>query len=107
MARFYDIIGFVKTVETEPGVYEEQVIERMYKGEIIQNARNWSTADKLNDDLTINLRISILADKFVTDNCHVIRYAKVMGSYWKVVSIEPSYPRLTLTLGGVYNGKQA
>ena len=30
-----------------------------------------------------------------------------MGAKWKISKVEVQYPRLILTLGGVYNGKQA
>ena len=37
MAKFYGTIGYVKTVETEPGMWEEQKTERQYSGELVKN----------------------------------------------------------------------
>ena len=60
---------------------------------------------EVNDDLNINMTLSIVADPFAYQNFHQIKYAEYMGSKWKVSSIEVQYPRLILTLGGVYNGE--
>ena len=30
MAKYYGVIGYVETVETSPGVWEEQITERNY-----------------------------------------------------------------------------
>lgn len=33
-----------------------------------------------------------------------ITHAEIMGARWKVTEVQIDYPRLTLTLGGLYNG---
>ena len=52
----------------------------------------------------ISNEITILADAYAFQNYQNIRYAEVMGARWKVNYVEVQYPRLRLTLGGVYNG---
>lgn len=104
MAKFYGKIGYANTVETKPGVYEEQIVERSYYGDLIRNTRRLQSADQVNDDINISNEISIVADPYATNNFHTMRYAVFMGTKWKISNVEVSYPRLILTLGGVYNG---
>ena len=103
MAKFYGKIGYANTVETKPGVYEEQIVERSYYGDLIRNTRRLQSSDKVNDDINISNEISIVADPYATNNFHTMRYAIFMGTKWKIPNVEVSYPRLILTLGGVYN----
>lgn len=105
MAKFYGKIGYANAVETKPGVYEEQIVERSYYGDLIRNTRRLQSADQVNDDINISNEISIVADPYATNNFHTMRYAVFMGTKWKISNVEVSYPRLILTLGGVYNGQ--
>ena len=105
MAKFYGKVGYANTVETKPGVYEEQIVERSYYGDLIRNTRRLQSADQVNDDINISNEISIVADPYATNNFHTMRYAVFMGTKWKISNVEVSYPRLILTLGGVYNGQ--
>lgn len=108
MAKFYGPIGFVKTVETNPGVWEERLIaERMYYGDVIRNTSGFQAADKLNDDIRVSNEISIVADPFANENFHMMRYVGFMGAKWKISNVEVKYPRLILTVGGVYNEQPA
>ena len=104
MAKFYGVIGYAVTEETEPGVYEERIVEKEHFGDVVRNTRRLSNAAKVNDDITISNQISIVADPFANNNFHSMRYVSFMGSKWKVTEVEVQYPRLILTLGGVYNG---
>lgn len=103
MARWYGEIGFGETVETAPSVFSEKIVPRKYFGEIIRNNRKLQTADKVNDDIAITNQISILCDPYAMENFHAMRYVTFMNSKWKITDVEVNYPRLTLTLGGVYN----
>ena len=105
MAKFYGIIGFVETVETSPGVWEESATERNYSGDVIKDSKRWQAGENLNDNLTINNKISIIADPFAYENLPMIRYVKWMGVSWKITNIDVERPRLILSIGGVYNGK--
>lgn len=105
MAKFYGVIGYAETVETSPGVFNEIVENRNYFGDLISNNSRWSSSSETtNDDLTINNRISILADPYAYQNFHSMKYVEFMGTKWKINSVEVQYPRLILTIGGVYNG---
>lgn len=103
MAKFYGSIGYAETVETSPGVWKEQITKREYFGELIRNTRKLQTADQVNDNININNEVSIIADPYAISNFHSMRYAEFMGTKWKISNVEVKYPRLILTLGGVYN----
>lgn len=105
MAKWFGKIGYGETVETKPGVWTEQITEeREYYGDLIRNSRRLqSVADKVNDDINISNQLSIVSDPYANENFHAMRYAEFMGSKWKITDVEVQYPRLTLTLGGVYN----
>lgn len=105
MAKYYGAIGYVERVETRPGVWKEQITERMYSGDLLRNTSRFQTADKLNDDINIANDISIVADPYARDNFHRMRYIEFMGAKWKITNVEVEYPRLRLTIGGEYNEK--
>lgn len=107
MAKYYGRIGFVKTVETVPGVWEEKTITRSYRGDVIRNVRRLENPGQVNDNVTISNEVSIVCDPYAIQNFHSMRFLTYMGSKWKITSVEVEYPRLILTIGGVYNGEQA
>ena len=103
MAKWCGIIGYAEQVETTPGVWSEQISERKYYGDVIRNNRRLQSAGKLNDDINVGNEISIIADPFANNNFHSMRYVEFMGTKWKVTTVDVQYPRLILSLGGVYN----
>lgn len=103
MAKFYGIIGYEVTVETEPGIYEETIIENEYYGDIIRNSRRLDQAAQVNDNINISNQISIVADPLANNNFHAMRYIEFMGAKWKITDVEVQYPRLILSIGGLYN----
>lgn len=108
MAKWYGAIGYAESKEISPGVHREVITERQYYGEISRNNRNLQTASQINDNISVSNEISIIADPYIRRTFHSIRYVEFMGTKWKVSTVDAStYPRLVLTLGGVYNGEQA
>ena len=103
MAKFYGNVGFADTVETEPGLWEEKVIARPYYGDLSRNFRKLESSGRMNDDINVSNEISIVSDPYANLNFHAIRYIEFMGAKWKVTNVEVQYPRLILTIGGVYN----
>lgn len=90
-------------IETAPGVYlPNQVVEREYSGDVIKMSTDWQSPATLNDNLNLNKTISIIADPFSYENFANIRYVEYMGVKWKVKTAEPMYPRIQLSIGGVY-----
>lgn len=104
MAKWYGVIGYEETLETRPGVWMNQITERNYYGDVIRNSRRLQTANQLNDNINISNEISIVADPYANQNFHAMRYVEFMGAKWKIENITVQYPRLILSLGGVYNG---
>lgn len=102
MAKWFGKIGYAEIEEISPGVWKEQIVEREYYGDLVRNTRRLQTADKINDDIIVSNELSIVSDPYANQNFHSIRYVEFMGSKWKVSSVEVSYPRLILTLGGLY-----
>ena len=103
MAKFYGTIGYIDHVETVPGVWEEQITERQYYGDLTRISRRLESSGELNDDININNEISIVADPFAIDHFHSMRYVVLSGAKWKITTVEVKYPRLILGVGGLYN----
>ena len=103
MAKFCGLIGYAVTKETEPGIWEEQIVEVEYFGDVIRNSRRFSGSAKVNDDINISNQISIIADPFANNNFHAMKYVVFMGAKWKISEVTVQYPRLVLTIGGLYN----
>ena len=104
MAKFYGKVGYIKTVEIEPGIWEEQAIEHPYSGDLVRNTSRYQSSGGVNEDISINNNISIVADPYANENFQHMRYVVFMGTKWKITNAEVQYPRIILTLGGVYNG---
>jgi hypothetical protein len=103
MGKFYGEIGYAETVETAPGVWQEQITKRQYFGDVVRNVSKMRDGENLNDNLTIDNRLSIVADPYAYEKFHAMRYVNWMGVLWKITSVEVQRPRLILTIGGVYN----
>lgn len=103
MAKFCGVIGYAVTKETESGIWEEQIVEVEYFGDVIRNSRRFSGSGKVNDDINISNQISIIADPFANNNFHAMKYVVFMGAKWKISEVTVQYPRLVLTIGGLYN----
>lgn len=107
MPKFYGEIGFSELVESPAGsgVWKEEIIPRNYYGDLIRNTRRLQSGERLNDDINISNEISIVADPYAREHFYAMRYVKFMGAKWKVSNVDVQYPRLILTLGGLYNGQ--
>lgn len=106
MAKFYGSIGYVETVETSPGVFKEVSTERNYSCDILRKSKRFDSNEQLNDNLNISNQFSILADEYAYQHFYALRYIKILGACWKITDVEVQYPRMTLTVGGIYNGKE-
>ena len=101
--RYCGKLGFADEVEeTAPSVFTEKMTERTYYGDVLEFGRQMQVGDKVNPDITVGNQLSVLADPFANDHLYDLRYAVFMGQKWQV-----QYPRLILTLGGLWNGSTA
>ena len=92
--KWYGDIGFKTEVEEEPGVWVPRVVTHPYYGDILQVSWKEQQAEKINADLHISNRLSVIADQQLQKNFHKIAYVTV------------NYPRLTLDLGSLYLGEE-
>lgn len=106
MAKYHGKVGFAIPYEKEPGIVIDKIIERFYYGEVIELSRHSQSSGDVNDNLRLNAKISFLMDPFACENYFAIRYVERGGVKWKVTDVTPAYPRLTVTLGGVYNASR-
>lgn len=104
MARFSGLVGYVVQQETTPGVWTPVENPRKMKGDIIRQSSSNSSSGNLNDDVTLNHRISLIGDAYAFDNYFNIKWVKIDTMKWKVVNIEIERPRIIVSLGGVWNG---
>lgn len=105
MGKWFGKIGYCETIETSPGVWTEQITEREYYGDLLKVSKKTQSSENLNDNITISNQISIVADPFANESLRLIGYVTFMGTKWKVTNAEVQYPRIILTMGGVYNGQ--
>ena len=104
MARFFGPVGYAETVETAPDVWRETTTEYCYYGDVLRDTRKLETRDRINDDVDLANRISIVADPYAYEHYYAIRYVCLDGVKWKVTHVEVQRPRLILTVGGLYHG---
>lgn len=106
MAKFYGKVYYGESVEREgyPGNWTTKLVDRSYFGDVTKVLRRMETSDKVNDDITINNTISIVADAYAMEHFSAIRCVEYMGVKWRISTVEVQPPRLILNLGGVYNG---
>lgn len=103
MAKYYGKIGYNVTTKTSPTVWEDSIIEKEVYGDVIILGRRLENSGKVNDDVNIINKISFIADPFAMNNIMSIKYATYLDVKWKVTEVSVEFPRLILTLGGVYN----
>ena len=108
MAKYYGKIGFeVTNVEVAPSVYDSIIKERLYTGDIYKNYVKQKQAEKSVDDFTVANDISIVADPYALNNFSSMKYVEFMGTLWEVENVMVEYPRLRISIGGVYHGPTA
>jgi hypothetical protein len=104
MAKFYGEVGYGVTVVIRPGVWEDDIVEYPYSGDVVRNTRSLSDGQSVNDDISVGNSISIVADAYAREHIFAMRYIRWQGALWKIEQVEVVRPRLLLRLGGVYNG---
>lgn len=109
MEKFYGKVGYGTIAEqivdgVHTGVWTDTISEVCYYGDILDTSIRWKSGDKINDDLSVSNKISILADAYANQNFSKIKYIEWNGVKWKVTNVTVQRPRLILTLGGEYNG---
>lgn len=103
MARYHGYVGYAVDVEAYPGVWEQQISEHEYFGDVIKNRINMQQGSVVNAKITISNSISIIADPFAYEHVYAMRYVTYLNKKWTITNIDIQRPRLILTIGGLYN----
>lgn len=104
MAQFYGEVGFGDTVETTPGIAEDVIIVKKFRGDVLRAYARSSGEGSVNLDPTMSNSISIVASKYAIANHRKMRYIKFEGELWTIDTVEIKRPRLIIGLGEIYNG---
>lgn len=107
MAKFHGKVGYAVRVETGLDIWEDKIVEREYYGDYNRNlSSRTENSGGVNDNIVIENNVSIVADPYAYEHFHHMKYVEFMGAKWKITKVEVQRPRIILTTGGVYNGKQ-
>lgn len=104
MAKFSGLVGYVTQSETSPGVWSSVENPIMMKGDIIRQSSNSQNDDKVNSDISLSHRVSLVGDAYAFGNYYNIRWVEINGLKWEISSIEIQRPRIIVSLGGIWNG---
>lgn len=103
--RFYGAVGYATSQEVTPGVWKDVITEINYQGDVFRDSRRLeSSAETLNNNISVENSFSILADAYALENFLDMRYIVWQGHRWTVATVEDRRPRLILTIGGLWNG---
>ncbi len=113
MAKFYGGLGFITTEEridmvngeaVHTGIYQRAESVRECYGDILKNIRRFEKLDAgSNEDINISNTFSVICDPYAFENLEHLRYLLWNSNKWKITSYDIEYPRLNLTVGGVWN----
>jgi len=104
MNKWVGVIGFAVNEETAPGVWEDTITEKKLTGDIIDVRVRRSDSQDINTNVNVSAKISVVINPYLRDHLDKLRYLSYFGSYWKISDISVEFPRLVISLGGVYNG---
>lgn len=105
MSKFSGKVGYLSQVETSPGVWTTKDNPRLMRGDLLRQSTDLQNGDKVNSNLTLNHRVSVIGDAYAFANYYDIKWVEVDGRKWEVNSVEVNRPRLILSLGGAWNGE--
>ena len=97
-------IGFAVQVEKAPGVWEDQITERDYVGDILQRTESFSAGASVMPQVRTVTSVSVLSDGLLKDRYDDIRYVTYMGIKWMPLSIVQAWPRIEIFFGDQYHG---
>lgn len=100
--KWFGEIGFREEIEEEPGVWKPIVVPKQFYGDILRDSWREVQGEKINPDLHISNKLSVVADQYLQNNFHKIAYVTFGGAKWTVSGVEVNYPRLTMDLGSLY-----
>ena len=105
--KYHGMIGFAIPTNKGNDIWDYEIIERPYNGDVTQVYKSDEQGEGKNDDLNIHNQFSIVADAFLYANYFALTYIEWNGALWKVASATVLRPRINLTVRGLYNGTRA
>ena len=106
--KFFGEVGYnTGTVESNPGVWTDEIVEYPLYGDVIRNSRKLDGETSVNPDISVGNSISVVADAYAREHFFAMRYVRWAGALWSIQNVDDQSPRLILRLGGVYNGPTA
>lgn len=102
--RFYGNIGFGLQTETAPGVWDDNITERPYFGDVVRTTRRLADGTEVLPEVSVSNSISVVADAFANENFMDMKYVIWNGERWEINTAVVQRPRITLELGSVYRG---
>jgi hypothetical protein len=103
VAKWSGKIGFAETVLGDDDVSRTTIVEKKYRGDVLQDTRKWDDSEKINGDITINNRISVVARDYMLTHLQYMRYVTWQGAKWRISNISVAFPRVILSIGELYN----
>ena len=73
------------------------------KGDLLRTASVFQGTDKINENVTLQHRVSVVGDAYAFEHYFEIRWVEYQGMKWEVTMIEVVRPRILLTLGQRWN----
>ena len=104
MAKYAGLVGYVTQEESVPGVWSPVENPKLMRGDIIRQASSSQNDNKVNSDIALSHRVSLLGDAYAFGNYYNIKWIDIDGRKWEVTSVEIQRPRIIVTLGGLWNG---
>jgi hypothetical protein len=104
MAKFSGLVGYVTQEEQVPGVWSPVEKTAMMKGDVIRLSSTYQDNGKVNSDMSLNHRVSLIGDAYAFENYFKLKWVDFNGLRVEINSIEMQRPRIIITLGGVWNG---
>lgn len=102
--RFAGKIGFGTSVEVSPGVWDDDIIERDYLGDVLQSTERLESGNSINPKFHTTTSVSVLSDGVLKERYSDVRYIIYLGVRWKVSSIIHKWPRIEMFIGEEYHG---
>lgn len=101
MSKFAGSVGYVTEEEKVPGIWSAAEVVRRMQGDVLRAASVFQGAEKVNENITLQHRISLVGDHYSFEHFYEIRWIEYMGVKWEVTMLEVVRPRIIATLGGV------
>src|SRR5690625_3109642 len=103
MAKYSGLVGYGIQTETTPGVWKTVDTPRMMKGDFYMESSRHQNGDKVNEDISLNHRISLMADEWVMKHYPLMRWIEIDGIKWELTSEVLIRSSFIVNVGCLYN----